>query len=411
MNQSQNNLNENNVDTKETNGGLNNQSLKNHNFNQKMNFNCESQPISDFQDFQMRESIQQSNNTFASGNISNQNLNSKLSKKRHLGLIIGIIVGIIICVIVSLIFIKLNNNTSPIDNIINKKSNTVKVGNIKINVLSDENVINNSGLYKVGDEYIFKGGDLYSKKLEDGSYNSTTKLGNLKNFVKFNNNYWRIIKINSDGTIKLVWAGKYDGDEVLNNIDLDIKYADKKTNNLNYENSYIRNYLNTIVLNDNSIIPSNYTDYLVKSNWDISTYTDSIYNIYSYKNSENVVTKQMSLYKDYIGILSITDFYNAKIAGKLPPKGAYDNNFIEDILESTGKQSALEVNTSNIIVDENNNSIGVAKIVRSNGSWFMLTNSAVDGGYGNDVIPVITLKSTINFESGNGSVENPYIIK
>ena len=148
-----------------------------------------------------------------------------------------------------------------------------------------------------------------------------------------------------------------------------------------------------------------------KFNFDISIYSDSIYDIYSYKNSENVVTKQISSFKDYVGILSINDFYNAKIDSKLPPEGKYDNNFIVDILESTGKSTVLEVNTSNIIVDENNNTIGVAKILRSNGSWFMLTNYNIDINYSNNVIPVITLKSNINFESGDGSIENPYIVK
>ena len=109
--------------------------------------------------------------------------------------------------------------------------------------------------------------------------------------------------------------------------------------------------------------------------------------------------------------MSISDFYNAKIDSELPPNGGYDNNFIVDILESTGKSTVLEVNTSNIIVDENNNTIGVAKILRSNGSWFMPTNYNVDRNYHNNVIPVITLKSNINFESGDGSIENPYIVK
>ena len=70
--------------------------------------------------------------------------------------------------------------------------------------------------------------------------------------------------------------------------------------------------MNTTFLNDTSIIPSNYNDYLEKFNFDISIYSDSIYDIYSYKNSENVVTKQISSFKDYVGILSINDFYNAK---------------------------------------------------------------------------------------------------
>ena len=100
-----------------------------------------------------------------------------------------------------------------------------------------------------------------------------------------------------------------------------------------------------------------------------------------------------------------------KIQKILSPNGEYDDNFIEDILEYTGKARALEVNTSNIIVDENNNTIDAAKIVRSNGAWFMFTNSNVDRSYNNNVIPVIALKSNIQFASGNGTVEKPFEIK
>ena len=69
----------------------------------------------------------------------------------------------------------------------------------------------------------------------------------------------------------------------------------------------------------------------------------------------------------------------------------------------------MKVNTSNVIVYANNNSIGVAKISRYNGIWFIITNSKVDRS--ENVLPVITLKSNIIFESGDGSVENPYIVK
>ena len=425
MNQEQNNLNPNNFNIQGNNGIPNNQPLNNQNFNQNMSFNqqsinLQSQSTPSFQQPINQMNIQQPtpkpvNNSFENVNFNNQGSNNKLPKKMNLGLVIGIVALIAVVGIGVLFGCKLilnkNNNNSNLSN--GKNNSNVKMGNVEVKVLSSEDQINNSGLYKIGDEYIFKGGDLYTEKLEDGSYNKTSKLGNLKNFVKFNNNYWRIIKINSDGTIRLVWAGKYNNitNKVLNNINLDIKYVETKSNNFSYENSYIRNYLNTTFLNDTSIIPSNYNDYLVEFNFDISTYSDSVYDIYSYKNSENIVTKQISAFKDYVGILSINDFYNAKIDGKLPPEGKYDNNFIVDILESTGKSTVLEVNTSNIIVDKNNNTIGVAKILRSNGSWFMLTNHNLDTNYSNNVIPVITLKSNINFESGDGSIEKPYIIK
>ena len=41
----------------------------------------------------------------------------------------------------------------------------------------------------------------------------------------------------------------------------------------------------------------------------------------------------------------------------------------------------------------------------------MFTNSNVDKSYNNNVIPVITLKSNIQFASGNGTIEKPFEIK
>ena len=200
MNQEQNSLNQNNLNTQGNNGVPNNQPLNNQNFNQGMSFNqqpinSQPQPTSNFQQpinqMNMQQpTLQPVNNSFENVDFSNQNSNNKPQKKMNIGLIIGI-VAVIAVVGIGVVFGSklISNKNNDNSNLSNGKNNSiVKMGNVKVEVLSSENQINNSGLYKIGDEYIFKGGDLYTKKSEDGSYNKTSKLGNLKNFVKFNNN-------------------------------------------------------------------------------------------------------------------------------------------------------------------------------------------------------------------------------
>ena len=178
MNQEQNNLNQNNLNTQGNNGVPNNQPLNNQNFNQGMSFNqqpinSQPQPTSNFQQpinqMNMQQpTLQPVNNSFENVDFSNQNSNNKPQKKMNIGLIIGI-VAVIAVVGIGVVFGSklISNKNNDNSNLSNGKNNSsVKMGNVKVEVLSSENQINNSGLYKIGDEYIFKGGDLYTKKSE-----------------------------------------------------------------------------------------------------------------------------------------------------------------------------------------------------------------------------------------------------
>lgn len=106
MNQEQNNLNSNNFNVQNDNEMFNNQSLNNQNFNNTFNqessvnkptINLQSQPM----------------NTFKSGNNSNQNFDSRSSKKKNLALIIGIVIGVIAILIITIMLVpKLLNKNS-----------------------------------------------------------------------------------------------------------------------------------------------------------------------------------------------------------------------------------------------------------------------------------------------------------
>lgn len=336
--------------------------------------------------------------------------------KRGVSLVIIIAIVLLIAVATTVIVLVVNNNKDNVngtnagnntvveDN--NVSSSNLRYGKIKLEFKTHyDNKINGYGLFKVNNEYIYKGGDYYTNIDSSGSTSKKYEQGYLNNFVKFNNNYWRIVKINEEGTIKLVWAGTYSNNKVSNVLNLEIKYVETKTDNFDYENSYLRNYLNTTVLNDTSIIPSNYSDYLVKSNWDISTY-----NIFT-----DIVKEQKSSFNDYIGVLSVKEYEDATYCYKITTGTGYQvqqsANYITNILETARNTKQLETNTTSVVVDNNNKTVGVSKIGRYNGEFDILTEYNVDRQLENNVLPVITLKSTINFESGNGTVENPYVVK
>lgn len=432
MNQEQNNLNPNNFNTQGNNGIPNNQPLnsqnmnnniyQNHGMQQSTNvnqptFNPQPQPTQNYQQPINQMNIEQPtpqpmNNTFESGNASNQNFNSKPPKKMNLGLIIGIVVAVAIVGVGIVFGSKLLSNGSNNNGTLNNEENNnvsgsnLKYGKTKLKVKDNkENEMNGYGLFKVNNEYIYKGGDYYTNKDSSGNTSKKYEQGYLNNFVKFNNNYWRIIKINEDGTIKLVWAGTYADNKVSNVLNLEIKYVETKTDNFDYENSYLRNYLNSTVLNDTTIIPNNYSDYLVKSSWDISTY-----NIFN-----EIVKEQKSTFSDYIGVLSVKEYEDATYCYKVTTGTGYQveqcENYIANILETAKNTKQLETNTTSIVVDDNNKSIGVSKIGRYNGEFDIVTEYNVDRQLENNVLPVITLKSNVNFESGNGTLENPYIVK
>lgn len=111
MNQEQNNLNSNSFNTQGNNGIPNNQPLNNQSFNQGMSVN--QQPINP---------QPQPINTFDSGDISNQNFNSKPPKKMNLGLIIGIVAVVAVAIGAFILLGNSNNKFNKTDN--NNQNNT-----------------------------------------------------------------------------------------------------------------------------------------------------------------------------------------------------------------------------------------------------------------------------------------------
>ena len=135
-------MNQDNINTQGNNEITNNQPLNNQSFNQSMGVN--QQPVnpqpqqpSSFQE----PTPQPMNNTFESGNVNNQSLNSKSSKKMSLVLIIGIVVAVTVIVVVSIIFgtdaFKKNGNLSNGE--VNYTDN-IKNGKVELSMTSKKEI-------------------------------------------------------------------------------------------------------------------------------------------------------------------------------------------------------------------------------------------------------------------------------
>lgn len=176
------------------------------------------------------------------------------------------------------------------------------------------------------------------------------------NYVLFENRLFRIVRINSDNTVKLI------SDSLAAVFPWGEKSSYKKSNVYQWlEKSDIEHsgvYYNTL---------TNLDEYLVKTEYEEAIYKKK--KVYSAKK-----------YEDYITTLTVSDYALAK------GKSGYLNN---------GKNFfvlGLSDKNENFFVDEE----GTLEICDS-----------LDG-YG--VRPVITLKANLKVQDGNGTIESPYIV-
>lgn len=188
------------------------------------------------------------------------------------------------------------------------------------------------GLYRVSGSYIYKGAEV-------------------DNYIEFGNTLWRIIKINSDGSIEMAT------DSYINALDWNTTITD-------YANSDIRAYLNDIYLNT-----------LNKDMLTNVTYcTDLVKDLAS-------VTCNSSNSQDYVRLLGITEFLNSE---------ASSSTFLAD--------------SNNYIWLYNSNE---KSVWHTNGTG--LGASDADSGY--LVKAVVHVKNSTQLLSGSGTKEDPYIIE
>ncbi len=196
---------------------------------------------------------------------------------------------------------------------------------------NEEIVYEGSGVYRVSGNLIYKG-DVK------------------KNYVKYNNLLWRIIRVNSDNSIQLIL------DESINNINWSKDHTEyTKSNVYEYLNDVFINYLNK--------------DMLAKT----YTCSDTVADLSDIKCDKNI--------SSYVTVLDISTFLNSLVDNK---------SFITDADEQ--------------IWLANNNETGAWNVNGTN-----VSSSELDSLY--ELRPVITLNERTSNYGGDGTKEKPYIVE
>lgn len=227
-------------------------------------------------------------------------------------------------------------------------------------------VTTGDGLYQLGDRYVFR-----------GEYPN--------NYVKFNDKLWRIIGINSDGSIKMI----YSEDKVERNV-WDDRYNSSRDSYVginDFRVSRLLEYLKKIY-EDNTYVSKNNKVLLVKHDWCIGKIS-----------GDEALISNLNLCSDiyndlYVGVVQVDDV--------LIPSIDSNCNSIDDD-ECTNYNYFYDINsgwTMNVSSDKTYIAFS------SNSGSVSSKNASID----NYVRPVININGNILYSSGLGTVDDPYVI-
>ena len=276
----------------------------------------------------------------------------------------------------------INKNGQPIESYSEKKFNA----RLEINSL----IINTE--IKTATNYLLANNNIASEDETDGFFKTNETNNGMStyyfkgyvsnNYVNFNEELYRIVRINEDGSIRIIRENGLDGTYTFND--------DKVLENANdYMNSNVKNvldsyYENTLKSYDSMLINENYC------------YNDTIVTLENYKTSEEDKT-----YQEYTPSFKCQD--NKLKIGLL----TYSEVVMAGINYNTRVQNYLNnsFNTTWLM-----NKAGESSRTHEKKAWYLDTQLRESNVAMNTISirPVINLKGTLNV-IGNGTIDNPYI--
>ena len=194
-----------------------------------------------------------------------------------------------------------------------------------------------------------------------------------------------LLKIDEDGNIKLI---HYDYKISFGETVWDDRYNinEKSSTGINdYEISRIREYLNT-KLNDNSIFTKSDLSRLQKMDLCIGKRGDND------KSKDGSTECSKVLEDQLIGLIQINEYYNTSLDQNCLTKDVYSCQNYNYLSRSTWSITAYSGDTKKIWANSSTPYKSTASTTRR-------------------VLPVITIKSDTIFDSGDGTSDNPYIIR
>ena len=236
-------------------------------------------------------------------------------------------------------------------------------------------------------------------KIEDDYGETYYFRGGVKdNYVTFNNMCWKITRIEGDGSVKLVLWNKES--VCTNNLGYKI---DVGKGNIGYTETssdgttqYVYDYLNNkgSTTNAKYILDNwfntNFTN--VKDKLKEDTWCVNYYNNINNTNKVSCTNKILTSYKSYAGFITVDD---------IELSGNSYTSFLGDYISDTKYWTY-----SKKVYNDPNSGIVFYKGILDPSS---LSYTALTNEY--DILPLITLKSNIKITSGNGSLNNAYVIE
>lgn len=227
-------------------------------------------------------------------------------------------------------------------------------------------VTSGDGLYKIGDEYVFR-----------GEYPN--------NYVTFSGKSWRIVKINSDGSIKLIYTEEKTEKSVW-----DDRYNSEKNGYVginDFRKSRILDHLQSIYDNNSYFEKDNKT-LLVKEDWCIGSITQGDTLISTLDVCSDV-------YSDlYIGLINVSEV--------LAPSLDSDCNSLYDV-QCTNYNYFFTINTGWTLNSVKDNTYSVYS---SDSGMASFQNASITSY----LRPVINVNGDVLYKSGAGTKEEPYLI-
>lgn len=236
------------------------------------------------------------------------------------------------------------------------------------NLVLEDLTSEDSGLYKVGDSYIFKGNEV-------------------NNYLDFFGVTYRIVSIDKNGVAKILKE-----ESEAQHLYWDMKYNSeiKQSYGKNiYEDSFILEKLNEYYKNNKKFSDSIKTK-LVANDVCVDSRNINDYSLVHGQNCKNVLENQR------VGLLNVTDFANASLdpeCTNIDSKSCKNYNYMGRMSLYTWTMDVVSNNTYEV---------------------FYLVNGSIEYQPANKYYSynfVLYIDSDENIVSGNGSKEKPYVIK
>lgn len=261
--------------------------------------------------------------------------------------------------------VKVMNNNGVINYLPSLTCNNYKSVKLREKILEDNLTVEKSGLFAIDGEYIYK-----------GKY--------VNNYVKIGGKLWRILRIDSNGDIKLV---SVESDGV--SVQWDNKYNEitkSKTGENEYETSYIRE----VLLSRYSKYRDIHKKHIVPKSICIGSR--------SYKDIDktNLLDCSKKLDDQYVGLINPSDYALAstdKDCITLKSGSCLNYNYLVNTLKTTWTLNAISDNTYQAVAYYNGNL------------------KAEDISDTNDFNIVIYISGDEIYGDGNGTKDKPYTYK